>query len=234
MYAMTCTRPDLAFASSVLSRYGSNPGMPHWRAVKRVLQYLNHTSQYAISYHGRPVSASKSSDQTNSQAVISGYCDSDWGSNVDTRKSIAGYIFVLAGGAVSWAAKCQPTVALSTVEAEYMSYSLASRDAMWWRQFLNQLYYRTKATELYSNSLSPTIIYADNQGAIALASNPEFHQRTKHISIIWHYIRELITNKQIKLSYLQTSEMAADFLTKSLPQLSLTRCCTAVGLTNCQ
>jgi hypothetical protein len=137
---------------------------------------------------------------------------------------------MLAGGAVSWSSKCQPTVALSTVEAEYMAYSMASREVMWWRQFLNQLYYRTSPTELYSCSLPPTVLYADNQGAIALAQNPEFHQRTKHISIIWHHIRELVSNKQVRLQYLETALMNADFLTKSLPHLAMTRCCKSLGL----
>lgn len=230
MYAMTSTRPDLAFAASVLSRFGSNPGPQHWRAAKRVLQYLNHTSDYSITYHGRPASNSSSSTRQTIQASITGYCDSDWASNTDTRKSVAGYVFVLAGGAVSWSSKSQSTIALSTVEAEYMSYSMASRETMWWRQFLNQLYYRTPPNQLTSTSLAPTVIYADNQGAIALAHNPEFHQRTKHISITWHYIRELVANKQIELQYLQTTDMVADFLTKSLPQITLRKCCTAVGL----
>ena len=189
MYAMTSTRPDLAYAIAILSQFGNNPGTTHWSAVKRVLQYMNCTSDMGITYRARP-----SNLPTNSKADLHGFCDADWAANPDNRRSITGYTFLLAGGAISWAARSQPTVALSTVEAEYMSYCMAAREAIWWRQLLNQLYYSpttsTSPTSRPPASLPPTILYADNQGAIALSKNPEFHQRTKHISVIWHFIRE--------------------------------------------
>lgn len=229
MYAMTSTRPDLAYAVAILSQFGNNPGTTHWIAVKRVLQYMNCTADVGITYRTR-----SSINPSTSKAVIHGFCDADWASNPDNRRSITGYIFLLACGAVSWAAKSQPTVALSTVEAEYMSYCMAAREAVWWRQLLNQLYYNPTTSSSSTTSrmvpLPATVMYADNQGAIALSKNPEFHQRTKHISVIWHWIREKVTSKELVLEYLSTHKMAADFLTKSLPREAHLKCCVAVGL----
>jgi hypothetical protein len=224
MYAMTCTRPDLAYAVTTLSQFGNNPGSAHWTAVKRVLQYLNCTSDMGITYQAKP-------KHSNEKAVLYGYADADWASNPDNRRSITGFAFVLGGGIVSWSARRQPTVALSTVEAEYMAYCMAAKEAIWWRQLLSQLYYwpinhSTKSLK----QLPATIIFADNQGAIALAHNPEFHQRTKHISIIYHFIREKIITKELAIRYLSTQNMAADFLTKSLPRDGLNKCCSMLGI----
>lgn len=228
MYAMTSTRPDLAFSVAVLSQFGNNPGTSHWSAVKRVLQYMNCTADVGITYRARPKDS-----PSNSKATLHGFCDADWASNLDNRRSITGCIFILASGAISWAARSQPTVALSTVEAEYMSYCMAAREVIWWRQLLNQLYYNPTNISSSSQtvkSLPATIIYADNQGAIALSKNPEFHQRTKHISVIWHFLREKVVSEELVLKYLSTHQMAADFLTKSLPREAHLKCCDAVGL----
>jgi transposase InsO family protein len=109
MYAMLGTRPDIAFALTSLSQYSSNPGHPHWVALKRVLRYLQGTMGYKLTYGGNHL--------LHVHPSLSGYCDADWASNNDDRRSITGYVFLLAGCAVSWQAKKQPTVALSSVEA---------------------------------------------------------------------------------------------------------------------
>ena len=130
MYAMLGTRPDIAFAITTLSQFSSNPGPKHWMAIKRLLRYLRGTLNYSLTYGniGNHMTPS-----------LIGYCDSDWGSNVDDRRSITGYVFLLSGGAVSWQAKKQPTVALSSVEAEYMASTQATKEAIWWRTFLKEL-----------------------------------------------------------------------------------------------
>ena len=136
-----------------------------------------------------------------------GYCDADWGNNIDDRKSYTGYTFVIAGGAVSWQVKKQQTVALSSMEAEYMSATQEVKEALWWRSFLSEL----------GMALSgETILLSDSNGAIDLAKNPEFHPRSKHIDIRHHFIREHIANKAVKMIHINTEIMAANVLTKPL------------------
>jgi Reverse transcriptase (RNA-dependent DNA polymerase) len=121
MYAMLGTRPDIAYAVTILSQFSSNPGRRHWEAVKRLLRYLCGTMDFRLQYGAAERPANSGS--IDEPLSVWGYCDSDWASNVDDRRSITGYTFLAAGAAVSWQTKKQPTVALSTVEAEYMSAS---------------------------------------------------------------------------------------------------------------
>ena len=104
MYAMLCTRPDICFAIGMVSCYQSNPGLAHWRAVKRILRYLRGTSDHALCYHGGDLR-------------LTGYSDADWASDKDECKSTSGYAFILGGGAVSWCSKKQSCIALSTMES---------------------------------------------------------------------------------------------------------------------
>ena len=123
MYAMVCTRPDIAHAVGVLSRFMSKPGKEHWTAVKRVFRYLRGTSDYGLCYQGRP-GLDKVLD-------IRGFVDVDWVGDLDQRRSTSGYVFNLFGGAVSWISKKQSVVALSTTETEYMVATHASKEAVW-------------------------------------------------------------------------------------------------------
>ncbi|XP_062713882.1 uncharacterized protein LOC134290716 [Aedes albopictus] len=121
MYLAQCTRPDILFAVNVLSRFNQNPGPKHWIAVKHVLRYLRGSSQQKLHY------------KRDANLEVVGYCDADWGSDPEQRKSTSGYVFLASGGAISWSCKKQPTVALSTCEAEYMAVSAAVQEASWWR-----------------------------------------------------------------------------------------------------
>jgi transposase InsO family protein len=197
MYAMMGTRPDLAFAVASLSQFSSNPGQPHWEAIKHVLRYMRGTTSYRLTYGGRP----------GTSLLFDGYCDSDWGSNIDDRRSITGYVFMLGGGAVSWQSKKQPTVALSSVEAEYMAATQAAREALWWQKLLHEIGVARHPT---------TVIHSDSQGSIALSKNPEHHARSKHIDIRHHFIREQVVANHISLQYLPTEDMLADVMTKPL------------------
>ena len=193
MYAMLCTRPDLAFAISQLSQFNSKPTSGHYAAAKHVLRYLKGTSNLTITY-GKDI------------MMLELYSDSDYASNED-RKSISGYIGMLCGGAISWQSKKQPTVALSTTEAEYMALVQATKESIWIQRLLREL---GRTTEDHK------VIYGDNQGSIALANNPQYHARTKHIDIQYHFIRECVENGQIQLEYCPTEDMIADGLTKAL------------------
>jgi hypothetical protein len=196
MYAMLGTRPDIAFAVTALSQFCSNPGQSHWTAVNRVLHYLRGTMDYELTY---------GSDQQ--PLSLYGYCDSDWASDKDDRRSVTGYAFMLGGGAVSWQAKKQQTVALSSVEAEYMAAAQATKETMWWRTFM---------TELGMHLTSATTLCSDSQGSIALSRNPEHHARSKHIDIRHHFVREQVAAGTVTLQYVPTENMAADILTKAL------------------
>jgi hypothetical protein len=147
--------------------------------------------------------------------TLTGYADSDYAGDPDTRRSTTGYVFILAGGAVSWQSRLQPTTALSTSEAEYMSVCAATQEAIHLRRLLADLGFpQTK----------PTIIFEDNQGCIGLANNPIVNKRTKHIDVKYHYIREKIESQEINLKPIRTQDQVADILTKPLPKPQLTAC----------
>ena len=140
---------------------------------------------------------------------VIGYTDSDFAGSKTDRKSTGGYVFMLAGAAISHSSKLQSIVALSTCEAEYVAMCEAGKEAVWLGFLLAELGFRKRST--------PVTLYADNQGSIALSNNPEFHRRTKHIDVRFHWIREAVSMKQLQIIYIPTAEMAADGLTKSLP-----------------
>ena len=138
-----------------------------------------------------------------------GYSDADWAGDTDDRKSTSGYMFQISGAVISWRSKKQTSVALSTAEAEYMALASAAQDAIWMRQLL---------TDLRNPPREPTRIFEDNQSAICLAKNPQFHGRVKNIGIKYHFIREQVEEGNVELQYCPTEEMVADMLTKRLRQ----------------
>ena len=197
MYAMLGTRPDLAFAMSVVSRNASNPDFLHWQAVKRIFRYLKGSLKLQLTFRG-PLQ------------VLSGYSDADLAGDHDTRRSTSGFVFNIGSGAISWSSKRQPTVALSSCEAEYMGQTQAAKEAIWLKSLLAQLD-SSSAKGVYA-----VIIHCNNQGAIALATNPESHSQSKHIDIQWHYQREQIDDGSVEFRYIPTEEQIADSLTKAL------------------
>lgn len=211
MYAMLGTRPDIAYAVSVVSRYGSNPTDQHWAAVKRIFRYLKGTVSLRLTFKG-PLHQ------------VSGYADADWAGDQDTRRSTSGYVFNVGSGAISWSSKRQPTVALSTCEAEYIGQTQATKEAIWLRNLLTQL------SSESPNSVQAVVIYCDNQGAIALAKNPQFHSRTKHIDINQHFVREKVADGKVTLEYVPTEEQIADGLTKALSKDKFNTFRRALGL----
>jgi hypothetical protein len=201
MYAMQGTRPDLSYAVTALSQFCSRPSTIHAQAVKRVFRYLRGTIQHGITYRG-------SGPMTTGPTLI-GYCDSDWAEDRNDRRSITGYVFLLSNAAVSWKSRKQDTVALSSVEAEYMAAAEGVREALWWREFLRGVGYTTPVA---------TTIFSDSQGSIAMSLNAVHHQRTKHIDIRHHFLREHVRDQAVSLQYVSTTQMAADILTKALVQ----------------
>ena len=194
MYPMLCTRPDLAYAISQISQFSNSPSKTHYAAAKRGLRYLKGTPDVGITFSG------------SLGLRLELFCDADWADGED-RKSIGAYIATLAGGAVAWKAKKQSMVAASSTEAEYMALLQATKESIWIQRLLSELGRKAENAET---------IYEDNQGAIALANNPEHHARTKHIDVQYHFVRDYVEKGKIKLEYCPTDEMVADALTKPL------------------
>ena len=207
MYAMIATRPDIAFAVGVVSRYMSNPGKKHWEAVKGIMRYLKATKHMCKCYGSQDLS-------------VKGYTDSDYAGDLDKRRSTSGYVFTLAGGAVSWRSRLQDCVTQSTTEAEYVGTSEASKESIW----LGRL-----VTDLGIKQELP-VLHCDSQSAIQLAKNPVFHAKTKHVDVKYHFIRELIEDKQLQLVKVHITEIPADLLTKGLPKASFEQCHTLLGI----
>ena len=209
MYLMVCTRPDLASAIGLLSRFMQDPGRAHWEAAKRVLRYIQHTKHLGLHY-GRK-----------QDLELVGFCDSDWGGDQDKRKSTTGYVFLVGGGAFSWCSKRQGAVALSSCEAEYYASSQAAAEVAWQRQFLEEIGMKLE---------EPITVGSDSQSALNLIGNPVYHEKTKHIGIRFHYVREQVQKKEVEFVYVPTEFQVADALTKAVPRLKLEYCRKRMGV----
>ncbi|KAL5852507.1 hypothetical protein ACOSQ3_007625 [Xanthoceras sorbifolium] len=207
MYAMVCTRPDIAQAVGAVSRYMNNPGKIHWEAVKWILRYLRGTTNKTLCFKG-------------GDTTLTGYVDADLAGNVDIRKSTTGYVYTLGGTAVSWVSQLQKIVALSTTEAEYVAVTEASKEMVWLQSFLEEL----------GKKQEDNVLYCDSQSAIHLAKNPSFHSRTKHIQLRYHFIRSLLEDGILKLEKISGAQNPADMLTKTVTTDKLKLCSASVGL----
>lgn len=191
---------DISFAIQHLSQFSSHPTQVHWTAVKRLICYLKGTSDVGLQY---------GLTKNLKDLILTGYTDADWAGDANDRRSVSGYIFILGSNIISWGSKKQPTVALSSMEAEYMALSYAAREAIWLRNLLG---------ELGIVQEEPTQIYVDNQGTVAFAKSQDFHGRSKHIDICHYFVQECITRRDIEVSYCHTDINLADIFTKALPQ----------------
>ncbi|NBX97749.1 hypothetical protein EBQ81_02685, partial [bacterium] len=210
MYLMVATRPDLAYAVGAVSQFAAGPSEEHLDAVKRILRYVRGTTHYQLTLGG---------DAATLQ--LEAWSDADWAANNIDRKSISGYCFKLGVGAVSWKSKKQTSVALSSTEAEYMALTQATKEAIWIRFLL---------TELGVFNDAAIRIKVDNQSCVALARNPEFHARTKHIDIQYHFIREKVEDNSVHLEFCPTDQMVADVFTKALPREKHVWCTNEMGV----
>lgn len=196
IYAMTSTRPDISWIVSKLSQTLANPKAEDLVAAKHVLRYLKGTVDYELCYK-------RNEEDLN----LIGFSDADWASSVEDRRSTTGYCFSLTkqGPAISWKTKKQPTVALSTCEAEYIGLATATQESIYLTQLVNGMDNRIH---------SCAEIHGDNQGAIALCKNPVNRQRSKHIDVKYHFIRNTLSEGKISIVCCPSEEMVADILTK--------------------
>jgi len=196
MYLAVAMCPDIAYTVGVLCMFTQDPGITHWKAVKHLFRYLKGTQDYNLTF-----------SPTTSCESFQAYSDADHAGNVDNGKSTSGYLIKIGSGAVSWSSKLQPVVALSTMEAEYIAAVHAGKEVIWFRQFL---------TELGVTLNSPSTLRIDNQSAIAVSKNPEHHGRMKHLDLRFFWLRDEVEKGAITPTFIPTTEMAADLLTKPL------------------
>jgi hypothetical protein len=196
MYAQVYTRPDIALAVGMLGRYQSNPGLEHWKAAKRVMRYLQGTKGYSLTF--------KHADSLE----VFGYTDSDFAGCVDSRKSTSGYIFFLAGGAISWKSSKQTIVATSTMEAEFIACYEITTQALWLRNFIGGL-------KIVDSIARPIKIFCDNSAAVFFSNKSG--SRSKHIDIKYLSVRDNIKRHEVFIEHISTESMVADPMTKGLP-----------------
>jgi len=193
---LTFTRPDIAYAVQQVCLHMHDPRAPHLAALKRILRYVRGTLDLGLLL--RPSSST--------DLVV--YTDADWAGCPDTRKSTSGYAVFLGDNLISWSSKRQNTVSRSSAETEYRAVANGVAEATWLRQLLQ---------ELHAPLRRATLVYCDNISAVYMSSNPVQHQRTKHIEIDLHFVRERVSVGDLRVLHVPTSSQYADIFTKGLP-----------------
>jgi len=211
-FLAVCTRPDISFAVSQISKFMHQPKQSHWIALKRVFRYLKKTKDFKLFFSEK-------------QQNVHGYSDASFANDSFDRKSHSGYVFFKNNGAISWKSKKQSIVALSTMEAEYIALSNALKEALSLQRMEKS--FQTKNSE---EEESPIIIFEDNQSAINTSNNLIRNDRSKHIDVRFHFIREKVANKEVQIKYCQSSNMIADILTKPLGKILFSKHCQSLGL----
>jgi hypothetical protein len=207
MYARLGTCPDITYAIQVLSKFLKDPGEAHWEAVKQVFCYLKGTQELWLTYGGAGEDLTSFTDVDSNMA--------------EDRRAMSGYAFIINGGAISWSAKRQEIVTLSTTESEYVGATHTAKEALWLRLLISQVFESVPLT---------TTVFLDNQLAIALAKDHQYHAWTKHINIQYHFICWVIEEDKIWLVYCPTEDMVADIFTKALPSPKVKHFARELGL----
>lgn len=211
MYAMLGMCPNISFAITIISKFSSNPGMAHWEAMKYIYQYLISLKDIWLWYGG-------------GVKELVGFADAN-GNMAEGQYMRSDYAFLVDGGAVSWCTKKQEIVLLSMTERKYITATHTTKEVLWLHLLINQVFGPfplNTATTLFSN----------NQSAIALSKDHQYHTHTKHINICFHFICWIIDEGKIQLIYCPTSNMVADTLTKALPSLKVKHFSVELGLCN--
>mgnify|MGYP004622524293 FL=1 len=206
------TRPDLAYALSVVSQFMHNPGEQHMNSVMRILRYLK-------SAPGKGIMFTKKEDWQN----VSVYTDADWAGAIDDRRSTSGYFTFVGGNLVTWRSKKQNVVARSSAEAEFRGMAFGLCEALWLRLLLQDLGYPPK---------HPIQLFCDNKAACDIAHNPVQHDRTKHVEVDRFFIKEKLDNKVIELPKICSEDQLADILTKAVSKQIFFKCLGKLGMYN--
>jgi hypothetical protein len=200
----TFTRPDIAFAVNRVCQFMHKPSTIHFVAAKRILRYLKGTLHKGIFFQPRPL-------------ALTAFTDVDWAGDPSDRRSTSGIMVFLGHNPITWLAKKQHTISRSSTEAEYRSLAIGAAELAWLRQVLCDL-------KLFLPSAP--LIWCDNTSALALASNPVFHGRTKHIEVDYHFVRENVVRGDLLLQFISTHDQLADIFTKALPSTRFLQLCS--------
>jgi Reverse transcriptase (RNA-dependent DNA polymerase) len=193
---LTITRPDISYVVSYVSQFMQKPMKDHLELINQILRYLKFAPGRGIFM------------QNHGHVNIVGYSNVDRAGSPLDRKSTTGFCMFVGGNAVTWKSKKQSVVARSSAEAEYRAMAVAASEITWLRILLKELG--------HDPNDKPTTIFCDNQAAIHIATNPVYHERTKHIEVDCHFIREKILNKIIETAYVRSNDQLANILTKPL------------------
>ncbi|GJR28270.1 hypothetical protein Tco_1104502 [Tanacetum coccineum] len=213
MYAVRCTRPDVAFSQNLTSRYQQNPDESHWTAIKNILKYLRNTNDMFLVYSG---------DSTNELGVTC-YTDASWETDRDDLRSQTGFVFMMNGGTVDWKSSKQSTTAMFSMESEYIVAAEAAMEAIWIRKFIYGL-------GVVPSIDKPMDMYCDNTGAITIADEPGVQKGAKKFRRKYHFIREVIQEGDIRILKVHTDNKLADPLTKPMPCTKQVEHARSIGL----
>ena len=209
---LTHTRPNLLFSVGILSRYMENPNQDHYNGVKKVLRYVKGIEDYGLLYKKGEL-----------KEELIGYNDNDFAGDCSDRKSTSGHIFFFGGMSVSWSSQKQSIVALSSCEAEYIAATTATCQAVWMNRLIG---------ELMHNGEMKVKFIVENQSAITLSKNLVHHNRTKHTDTRYHFIRQCIEDKKIKIAFIRTEDQLADIFTKALGKVKFQEMRGRIGICN--
>lgn len=194
---LTITRPEITYAVHILSQFIQKPRVRHWEVAIWIVKYLKTKIGLGILF-----------PKNNEELKLTGYCDTDWASFPTTRKSITGYFITFAGAPIVWKSKKQATISRSSTESEYRAMTSTVSELIW----LKVLFHFLKV------DTGTTLLYSDSKFALQTAANPIFHDRTKHIDVDCHFVREKIQRGDITMTYIPTCEQLDDIFTKALGQ----------------
>ena len=212
MYVIVCTKPDLAHAVNMVSKYMANPEKQHWDAIKWIFRYLKRTTDYDITFVR----------QKNDLSIM-GYVDADYAKDLDDRRSTTSYVFTLIGEPICWKSMIQSTIVMSMTEVEYMAVVEAAKEALWLTGLVKELGIQQGGVSLH----------CDSHSVIYLAKNQVYHARTKHIDMRFHKIKELVATSELLFEKIHTSENAVDMLTKPVTADKFKHCLDLINVSRC-
>ena len=195
----TITRPELSFAVNKISQFMQTPQLSHLKDLRKILHYIRGTLDYGLTFH------------PSSSLDLVGFCDADWASDLDDRRSTSGYCVFLGQNLISWTSKKKHTVSRSSTEAEYRSLAHVTTEVTWLQSLLSKL----KVT-----LPSIPLVWCDNLSIVLMAANPVQHARTKHVELDMYFVREKVASQQLVVKQVPSTHQVADILTKPLTAIS--------------